>query len=78
MRFERMTHALEGRCSIQLSYGTILNCGAKIRVFYKLRKLFTAYLLINFNINTKLVGYEYFLGYLKTILPMAKIPKTSG
>ncbi len=23
MRFERMTHALEGRCSIQLSYGTI-------------------------------------------------------
>ena len=25
MRFERMTHALEGRCSIQLSYGTILN-----------------------------------------------------
>ena len=24
-RFERLTHALEGRCSIQLSYGTILN-----------------------------------------------------
>ena len=23
-RFERLTHALEGRCSIQLSYGTIL------------------------------------------------------
>ena len=32
-RFERLTHALEGRCSIQLSYGTILNCGAKIGVF---------------------------------------------
>ena len=28
-RFERPTHALEGRCSIQLSYGTILSCGAK-------------------------------------------------
>ena len=24
-RFERLTHALEGRCSIQLNYGTILN-----------------------------------------------------
>ena len=23
-RFERLTHALEGRCSIQLSYGTSL------------------------------------------------------
>ena len=29
-RFERPTHALEGRCSIQLSYGTSLNCGAKV------------------------------------------------
>ncbi len=27
LRFERRTHALEGRCSIQLSYGTILNGG---------------------------------------------------
>ena len=25
LRFERKTHALEGRCSIQLSYGTSLN-----------------------------------------------------
>ena len=32
LRFERRTHALEGRCSIQLSYGTnlFLNCGAKV------------------------------------------------
>ena len=35
LRFERRTHALEGRCSIQLSYGTILNCGAKVRFFMK-------------------------------------------
>ena len=34
-RFERGTHALEGRCSIQLSYGTSLNCGAKVRFFAK-------------------------------------------
>ena len=33
LRFERKTHALEGRCSIQLSYGTNLNCGAKVRFF---------------------------------------------
>ena len=33
LRFERKTHALEGRCSIQLSYGTSLNCGAKVRFF---------------------------------------------
>ena len=26
LRFERKTHALEGRCSIQLSYGTYLLC----------------------------------------------------
>lgn len=25
LRFERRTYALEGRCSIQLSYGTVLN-----------------------------------------------------
>ena len=33
-RFERSTHALEGRCSIQLSYGTILICGAKVVLFF--------------------------------------------
>ena len=38
LRFERKTHALEGRCSIQLSYGTILNCGAKVRFFVKVAK----------------------------------------
>ena len=37
-RFERLTHALEGRCSIQLSYGTILNCGAKVVLFLKFQK----------------------------------------
>ena len=39
-RFERLTHALEGRCSIQLSYGTILNCGAKVMLFVKYQKHF--------------------------------------
>ena len=41
LRFERKTHALEGRCSIQLSYGTILNCGAKVRFFYENYKFYT-------------------------------------
>ena len=40
LRFERKTHALEGRCSIQLSYGTILNCGAKVMLFVKYQKHF--------------------------------------
>ena len=31
-RFERLTHALEGRCSIQLSYGTDLLCAKSGRV----------------------------------------------
>ncbi len=38
LRFERKTHALEGRCSIQLSYGTILNCECKGTVLLKLPK----------------------------------------
>lgn len=47
MRFERMTHALEGRCSIQLSYGTILNCDAKVRFFVKTANyMLEKYLLI--------------------------------
>ena len=40
LRFERRTHALEGRCSIQLSYGTILNCGAKVCFYFELHKFF--------------------------------------
>ena len=47
-RFERLTHALEGRCSIQLSYGTILNCGAKVRFFMKTQKLSGTFLFIFF------------------------------
>ena len=38
-RFERSTHALEGRCSIQLSYGTIKSLRtAKIQVFLQSHK----------------------------------------
>ena len=40
LRFERKTHALEGRCSIQLSYGTILNCGCKGSAFCGISKRF--------------------------------------
>ena len=34
--FEPKTHSLEGCCSIQLSYGTILNGTAKLVIFYKM------------------------------------------
>ena len=50
LRFERKTHALEGRCSIQLSYGTSLNCGAKVRFFTNIANFcitFFRYLCIN-------------------------------
>ena len=40
-RFERLTHALEGRCSIQLSYGTSLICGCKGSAFYENYKFYT-------------------------------------
>ncbi len=40
LRFERRTHALEGRCSIQLSYGTILNCDAKVCLIFHMCKHF--------------------------------------
>ena len=69
-RFERLTHALEGRCSIQLSYGTILNCAAKVGVFVELCKkngeflhgneLFLDFLLVHLgptdNVSHKIVG----------------------
>ncbi len=38
LRFERKTHALDGRFSIQLSYGTILNCECKGTVFIEITK----------------------------------------
>ena len=44
LRFVRKTHALEGRCSIQLSYGTILNCGAKVGFYFELHKLFGGFM----------------------------------
>ena len=40
LRFERKTHALEGRCSIQLSYGTILIFGCKGSAFCGISKTF--------------------------------------
>ena len=52
-RFERLTHALEGRCSIQLSYGTILICGCKGSAFYENSKAFR-----NFFIHIFLYHYK--------------------
>ena len=53
LRFERKTHALEGRCSIQLSYGTSLICGCKGSAFYENSKTFR-----HFFIHIFLCGYE--------------------
>ena len=70
-RFERLTHALEGRCSIQLSYGTILNCAAKVRTFVETckqnrknlfeKELILDFLLVHFgsiqDVFHKIVGF---------------------
>lgn len=53
LRFERRTHALEGRCSIQLSYGTSLIFGCKGSAFYENSKTFR-----HFFIHIFLYGYE--------------------
>lgn len=45
--FEPRTHALEGRCSIQLSYGTILNCECKGTVFIDITKRIRNFFCIN-------------------------------
>ena len=47
-RFERLTHALEGRCSIQLSYGTILICGCKGSAFCGISKIFGCFFICIF------------------------------
>ena len=47
LRFERRTHALEGRCSIQLSYGTILNCECKGTFFIEITKRIRNFFCIN-------------------------------
>ena len=47
LRFERKTHALEGRCSIQLSYGTSLNCECKGTVFIEITKRIRNFFCIN-------------------------------
>ena len=52
-RFERLTHALEGRCSIQLSYGTSLIFGCKGSAFYENSKTFR-----HFFIHIFLCDYE--------------------
>ena len=39
-RFERSTDALEGRCSIQLSYGTSTNSGTKVVLIFKFASFF--------------------------------------
>ena len=46
LRFERRTHALEGRCSIQLSYGTILICVCKGSLFMVNSKVLESIFLI--------------------------------
>ena len=42
--FESPTFRFVAECSIQLSYGTILNCGAKVCFYFELYKLFRRFI----------------------------------
>ena len=57
LRFERRTHALEGRCSIQLSYGTNLICGCKGSAFYEKSKINCDFFINVFLCHYKPVPY---------------------
>ena len=59
LRFERRTHALEGRCSIQLSYGTILICGCKGSAFCGISKIFGCFFICIFLFDYESAIYEY-------------------
>ncbi len=63
LRFERRTHALEGRCSIQLSYGTILICGCKGSAFCGISKIFGCFLFVFFFLimNQLFIEYKYWV-----------------
>ena len=63
LRFERKTHALEGRCSIQLSYGTILICGCKGSAFVEYQKLLADFLFVFFFLvmNQLFIEYKYWV-----------------
>ncbi len=63
-RFERLTHALEGRCSIQLSYGTILICGCKGSAFYEISKTFRHFFIYIFFYDYESVIYEEIIFHL--------------
>ena len=79
-RFERLTHALEGRCSIQLSYGTYLFmherlcliCVCKDSVFIPLCKGFSAFFCVRCKMEdertmkSKLLSLQ--IGYIRLML----------
>jgi len=44
-----LTHALEGRCSIQLSYGTILDCECKGSAFSEISKRIYDFFYLHFH-----------------------------
>jgi hypothetical protein len=46
MRFERMTHSLEGCCSIQLSYRTSDFADAKVLLLFKFQKEYPIYFVL--------------------------------
>ena len=80
--FEPMTYGLEGRCSIQLSYGSI--CGAKVQNSWKIPDGISQASLIQFTspflrrISISFSGRdskEYFLSFNRMV-PSLRITRT--
>ena len=64
-RFERLTHSLEGCCSIQLSYGTIHLSGCKVKHFFFILQEANK---IKYNFCIKNILY----GFIKTLVLKGK------
>ena len=72
-RFERLTHALEGRCSIQLSYGTYLFtqngqapiCVCKDSAFIPLHQRFYTFFYYSHRISAKSARNESQVAFVR-------------
>ncbi len=81
MRFERMTHSLEGCCSIQLSYRTIFCTECKSKIYYPKLEPKTGTFPMNVQINEswkEVLQHEFEQPYFETITQIIKKDVKNG